>query len=338
MAPVELIDKAEAAGLVYLDDGTHGYRRVKRGTGFSYVDPSGDTVDGETRSRIKSLVIPPAWEDVWISTNPNSHILATGIDDAGRKQYIYHPVWEEVRDEIKFNRLVDFGLRVKRLRKTVDGDLRQPGLPRTKVIALAVSLLDRTLIRVGNRRYVNDNDSYGLTTLTGDHVEISGHRVHLEFAGKGGAEHQMAFRDRRLAALITSCQELSGQTLFSYENGNGLTAVTSTDVNDYLATAAKGRFTAKDFRTWGASTTVASYLAENGHDDHDTAILEAIDAAAEKLGNTRAVARSSYVHPAVPEAFVAGRLSDAWSRSRSGKWLARSESALNRILGETDPD
>jgi DNA topoisomerase I len=218
------------------------------------------------------------------------------------------------------------------LRRTLDKDLRRPGLPRRRVIALAVAVLDRTLIRVGNRQYVNDNDSYGLTTLTNDHVEINGNHIYLEFSGKGGADNELAFRDRRLAGLILRCQELAGQTLFSYENGSGPAAVTSTDINKYLSLVTRSRFTAKDFRTWGATATVAGQLAVAEAGGGDPAVLAAIDHAAEKLGNTRAVCRASYVHPGVVEAYLDGTLTEAWRSSRSGKWLDRQESTLNRVF------
>lgn len=332
MSTSELAEIAEDAGLIYLDDMTPGISRIRRGRGFSYEDPAGKLVDDATRDRAQSLSIPPAWKDVWIASDPRSHILATGIDNAGRKQYVYHPMWEDLRDEIKFGRLADFGQKIGQLRRTLDRDLRKPGLPRRRVIALAVAVLDRTLIRVGNRKYLNDNDSYGLTTLTPDHVEVSGRNVYLEFAGKGGAEHELAFEDRRLANLILKCQDLSGQTLFSYENGTGPAAITSTDVNDYVALVTRSRFTAKDFRTWGASATVAGRLALSDGQNPDSEILAAIDAAAEKLGNTRAVCRSSYVHPELEHAYIDGRLAEAWGATRTGKWLDRQESTLNRIL------
>jgi DNA topoisomerase-1 len=201
------------------------------------------------------------------------------------------------------------------------------------VTGLSIAVLDRTLIRVGNRRYADENEAYGLTTLTAEHVEVEGLEVQLEFAGKGGADHQLAFSDRRLASLIARCQELAGQTLFSYPTPDGSAAITSTDVNNYLAETMRGSFTAKDFRTWGASSTVAEQLVTNpGNGDAGGKLLQAIDLAAERLGNTREVCRSSYVHPMIPEAFEDGRLQDAWRRSRRGQWLDRSESALNRLI------
>jgi DNA topoisomerase I len=332
METLNVDDLAVQAGLVVSHDESPGIRRLGRGKGFSYVDPDGSAVDDETVEWIRLLVIPPAWKEVWISSNPDGHILATGRDAAGRKQYIYHPVWEEIRDEVKFDRMAEFGRRIGALRRDIDRQLRKPGLPRDKVIALAIAVLDRTLIRIGNRRYVEENDAYGLTTLTSDHVAVDGLHVHLDFTGKGGADHEIVFRDQRLAQLIARCQELSGETLFSYESESGPSAITSADVNAELTRMMGRRITAKDFRTWGASTSVASYLAGELGEDRDAAIIEAIDLTAEKLGNTRQVCRSSYVHPQVIEAHLDGRLYGAWGRSRRGPWLDRAESTVNRLL------
>lgn len=324
-------EMATTASLRYVEDGEPGHRRIRRGKGFSYIDEEGNPLPEQDREWIRSLAIPPAWSDVWICSDRDGHILATGYDDAGRKQYIYHPRWEEVRDQVKFERMGDFGASLRRLRKHVDSELRRPGLKREKVLALAIAVLDRTLIRVGNRQYAQTNDSYGLTTLNGDHVELNGSRVVLAFNGKGGAEHQTAFSDRRLASLLARCQELGGQTLFSYETYDGVGRVGSSDVNAYLAEITGRQFTAKDFRTWGASSIVAGCLAD-GETESDTAFLRAVDVAAERLGNTRQVCRSSYVHPAVQEAYDDGRLMWAWQRSRSGKWMNRSESAVSKLL------
>lgn len=339
----DLASLAAEAGLSYVSGEVPGYRRVRRGSGFSYLTPDGEVVADDIREWITSLAIPPAWQDVWIATDDLSHILATGYDDAGRKQYIYHAIWEEIRDEVKFDRLGPFSKGLVDLRRSVEGDLRCTGLSREKVVALAVAVLDRTLIRVGNRRYAEENDAYGLTTLRGDHVEVNGRHVVLDFEGKAGSGHQLVFADQRLARLISQCQELSGQTLFSYETTNGAAAVSSTDVNAYLARVMKGRFTAKDFRTWGATTTVARRLTSGDGADDNTAngakkpkaqLLEAIDIAAEKLGNTREVCRDSYVHPAIPEAFMDGTLERTWKRSRAGKWVDRTESTVRRVLDE----
>jgi DNA topoisomerase-1 len=324
---------AEEAGLHYVSDQGPGLRRVRRGKGFSYVDSKGSTVNGGTKEWIDKLVIPPAWSDVWISRDRSGHILATGYDKAGRKQYVYHPKWEETRDAAKFERMADFGDRLTSLRRRMHADLSGPGLSHEKVTALAVAVMDRTLIRVGNRKYAEENDAYGLTTLTCDHVRVEGHRVHFDFAGKGGADHQMVFKDRHLASLIGECLELEGQTLFGYESPDGVASISSTDVNRYLADTMSGPFTAKDFRTWGASTFVAEELMKSRKGvAEDARVLAAIDAAAEKLGNTREVCRNSYVHPVIPEAFNSGALERAWRRSRKGLWLGRAESTVNRLL------
>lgn len=336
MTTIDSMSLAAEAGLHYVGDESPGLTRIRRGRGFSYLDAKGKTINGQVREWIASLVIPPAWEKVWISPDSSGHILATGYDKAGRKQYIYHPVWEETRDEAKFERMGDFGQRVSKLRKRMESDLRRPGLSRAKVTALAVAVMDRTLIRVGNRRYADENDAYGLTTLTCEHAEVDGLHVHLEFAGKGGADHQLVFKDRRLAGLIATCQELGGQTLFGYETPEGVGAITSTDVNTYLVETMSGPFTAKDFRTWGASTAIAEDLMTGPQDENaDARLLQAIDAAAEKLGNTREVCRSSYLHPSIPEAFIDGSLQEAWAGSRRGRWLGRAESAVNRLMAES---
>jgi DNA topoisomerase-1 len=333
MTGADSMTMAEEAGLIYVSDEIPGLRRVRRGRGFSYQDVKGNTINGSTRKWIESLVIPPAWERVWISPDRSGHILVTGYDKAGRKQYIYHPTWEETRDEVKFDRMGDFGRRLPRLRKQIDADLRKPGLSGPKVTALAVAVMDRTLIRVGNQKYADENEAYGLTTLRCEHVLVDGLHVHLEFAGKGGADHEIAFRDRRLSGLIAKCQELGGQTLFSYETEQGVQAISSGDVNAYLADVMSGPFTAKDFRTWGASTAVAEELATGPEDlGEESRLLHAIDVTAQRLGNTRAVCRASYLHPVIPEAFHSGALQKAWAQSRRGLWLGRAESMVNRLL------
>jgi DNA topoisomerase-1 len=325
---------ADEAGLRYVEPETPGHRRVRRGRGFSYVSPEGEIVSDRIRERIEKLVIPPAWEEVWIARDPLGHIQATGVDKAGRKQYIYHPLWEEVRDEAKFDRLAPFGRGLAGLRRWIDADLRKRGLPRAKVVALAVAVLDATLVRVGNRRYAEDNESYGLTTITCDHVHVDGLHVHLAFSGKGGAEHELVFKDRRLAGLVSGCQELSGQTLFSYETPHGdVSSISSSDVNAYLSETPGGPFTAKDFRTWGASSQVLGELARNlGVEDADERLRQAIDVAADRLGNTREICRDSYVHPRVIAVNTDGTLEAGWSRRRAGKWLNRDESALRHLL------
>lgn len=333
MTVIDSISIAVDAGLRYVEPGASGYRRVRRGLGFSYLTETGNVVNGRVRERIEELTIPPAWEDVWISRDPLGHIQATGYDKAGRKQYVYHASWEEMRDEVKFERLGRFGQRLPALRRSVNSDLRSLGLPPRKVIALAVAVLDRTLVRVGNPEYAVGNESYGLTTLTCEHVEVDGKHVHLEFEAKGGAECQLAFEDRRIADLVAQCQELDGQTLFSYETPQGESAsVTSSDVNKYLTEALNGPFTAKDFRTWGASSLVVGELARSPVDDPVVKIREAIEVAATQLGNSWVVCRDAYVHPRVVEAGSNGAIGEVWPRARAGKWITRDESALRLLL------
>ncbi|HJQ94812.1 MAG TPA: DNA topoisomerase IB [Acidimicrobiia bacterium] len=325
----------ERARLRYSTDEESGIRRRRRGKGFSYQHDLKGDISKSARSRIDSLVIPPAWTDVWICETDDGHIQATGRDAAGRKQYVYHPQWELIRDEAKFERLKPFGSALPRLRKQVATDLRLRGLPHQKVLALAVAVLDQSMIRVGNKRYEDENGSFGLTTLEAKHAEVEGDSIKLFFASKGGVAQEVALRSRRLADLVSKCQELSGQKLFSYsENGNA-GSVTSDEINGYLRRHSSEDFTAKDFRTWGASALATNFLGgagpPNGESDEGL-IIEAIDTAADALGNTRAVCRASYVHPAVPEAFSAGTLFEAWRSSRSSRLISRAERTLLRVL------
>jgi DNA topoisomerase-1 len=262
-------------------------------------------------------------------------LQATGRDAAGRKQYIYHSDWDEVRDEAKFDRLEPFGKALPRSRKQYQADLRHRGLTHNKVVALAAAILDQTLIRIGNQYYTDQNGSFGLTTLEVDHAEIDGSLIRLSFAGKGGVEQEVRLEDARLAALVSQCQELSGQHLFSYSTGDSVAAVTSNDVNDYLRRVTGGDFSAKDFRTWGASSLATAYLGQAGVPDgesDDHMIIEAVDLAADALGNTRAVCRASYIHPIVSETYISGDLHRAWTGSRSGPLMKRPENALRRLL------
>lgn len=322
---------AESAGLEYLFDDAPGLRRVRRGRGFAYLDAAGDPVDENTRAWIRSLAIPPAWTDVWIAPIENAHLLATGRDAAGRKQYLYHPDWSNAAGDLKFSRMGPFGRHLPRLRRRVESDLRRRDLDRRKVTALAVRILDETLIRVGHRRYAAANDSYGLTTLGPDHAVVSGTKVRFEFTGKGGADHEITVHDRRLAALVSRCQDLGGDTLFSFQASDSPVSLTPEDLNAYINERSRQRFTAKDIRTWGASATAVESLAGG-----DCGFLEAVDAAATRLGNTRAVSRASYVHPVIAEAASNGRLEEAWRASRDGRWLNRAESALRRLVSTPD--
>jgi DNA topoisomerase-1 len=329
---------AKRARLRYVSDEEPGISRRKRGKGYSLLGPDGNAAVEVDRARISGLAIPPAWTAVWICQDERGHLQATGRDAAGRKQYIYHSDWDEVRDEAKFDRLEPFGQALPRLRKHYQADLRQRGLTHGKVVALATALLDRTLIRIGNQYYTDQNGSFGLTTLGVEHAEIEGSTIRLSFDGKGGVEQEVELKDARLAALVSQCQELSGQHLFSYSTDDSVAAVTSNDVNDYLRNVTGDDFSAKDFRTWGASSLATAHLGQAGVPDgnsDDQVILEAVDLAAQALGNTRAVCRASYIHPIVSDAYISGDLHRAWTRSRSGPLMKRPENALRRLLNAT---
>ncbi len=329
---------AADAGLRYVSDADPGIRRVRRGRGFSYHRPDGELITDERLiDKLKAVAIPPAWTDVWICRDLRGHILATGRDDRDRKQYIYHPMWREVRDADKFDSLLDFGRALPRLRQRVEADLSGEALRFDMVVSLVVRLLDETLARIGNGEYARDNETYGLTTLRPDHVAIDGRLTVFEFVAKGGAELRIPVVDRGLAEAVAACQELRGQHLFTYLDADDRPAsVTSTDVNDYLGNITGADVTAKDFRTWGATVTAAHALAEASADgdpgDDDAVILAAIDVAADCLSNTREVSRSSYIHPAVPEAYRLRRILPIWKRVRTTRWMARPEWLTLRLL------
>ncbi len=307
---------ARDAGLRYATDARPGTTRRGSGRGFSYRDAAGATIrDRAGVERIRALAIPPAWTDVWICPWPNGHLQATGRDARGRKQYRYHPRWQARRGSDKFERMVEFAQALPAIRDRCEADLRRPGLPREKVLAVVVRLLERTLIRVGNDEYARDNRSFGLTTLKNRHARIDGGHVRFRFRGKSGKTHEVGLQDRRLARVIRRCQELPGQELFQYVDDDGeVRDVASDDVNDYLRQAG-GPFSAKDFRTWAG--TVLAYRAlralQPSGDEADArrAVIEAVRITADRLGNTPAVARGSYVHPAVLEAYMDGSLGGA---------------------------
>lgn len=336
-ATCDPVEAAADAGLRYVSDERPGIRRRKRGGGFSYVKPDGSVItDRRERERITAIAIPPAWTDVWICPRPDGHILATGRDDRGRKQYRYHPRWREVRDGDKFDNLAAFGLSLPDLRRAIDADLKRRGMPREKVLGLVVKLLDETLIRVGNEAYATENESYGLTTLKHDHVDVEGEQIMFEFTGKSGLARELRLEDRSLARIVHACHELGGQDLFTYRMGGALVDVTSTDVNAYLGELAGNTITAKDFRTWGGTAVAAATLAlgqpPESQSQAEKSVLAAYDVTAEVLGNTRAVCRSCYVHPAIPAAYRAGELHDAWRRSRDTPTLDRKERTVLRLL------
>jgi DNA topoisomerase I len=304
---------ARAAGLRYTHDDKPGIRRVKSGRAFRYLDARGKPVKLKDLKRIRSLVIPPAWTDVWICPDPHGHLQATGRDARGRKQYRYHPKWREVRDETKYGRLIEFGRALRVLRRRTDADLRRAGLPREKVVAAVVKLLEKTLIRVGNEEYARDNLSFGLTTMRDRHVRFSGSTVRFIFRGKSGVEHALELDDRRLAKIVKQCRDLPGQELFQYRNERGaVTDIGSADVNAYLKDVTGEDFTSKDFRTWAGTVLAATLLRD--YEKVDSAarakknVVSAIEQVAKRLGNTRAVCRKCYVHPAVIDAYLDGSM------------------------------
>ena len=320
-----------------MSDADPGIRRVRAGRGFSYRDADGSVVDASTRAWIQALAIPPAWTDVWISPDPDGHLLATGIDARGRKQYRYHAAYRRRRDDRKYERIAAFGAALPRLRRQVDADLRRHGLPREKVVAAVVALLDETSLRVGNERYARDNRSYGLTTLRSRHATAGSRSVRLRFKGKSGRQVDVGLQDRRLASVVSRCQDLPGQRLFQYEDPEtgDWQPVMSDDVNDYIQAAIGDEFSAKDFRTWHGTLAAFEALARGerpaGKRRQAAAVVAAVDEVAERLGNTRAVARQAYVHPAVDRAFAAGRLPQGTFSTRS-RWRRPGETELLRLL------
>jgi DNA topoisomerase-1 len=308
---------ARASGLRYSSDDRPGLTRHRAGKGFSYRDIDGKVVrDPDTLERIRKIVIPPAWTDVWICPWPNGHIQATGRDARGRKQYRYHERWREERGAENFARMIAFAKALPKIRRRAERDLAKRGLPREKVLGVVVRLLELTLIRVGNDEYARLNRSFGLTTMRDRHARINGSSVKFRFRGKGGLMHEVGLRDRRLASVVRRCQELPGQELFQYLDADGETRdVTSDDVNDYIREASGGDFTAKDFRTWAGTLLAYRALRALQPQDHGGAakknVVQAMRLTAERLGNTPAVARGSYVHPAVLDAYLEGSLGGA---------------------------
>jgi DNA topoisomerase I len=307
-------ESAKAASLRYVTDDRPGISRRRRGAAFQYIDPSGKVIrDPEELQRIKSLAIPPAWREVWICPARNGHLQATGRDAKGRKQHRYHPRWREVRDENKYGRILAFAKTLPLIRQRVDSDLRLPGLPRDKVLATVVRLLETSHIRVGNEEYARQNKSFGLATLRNRHVNVSGSTIRFEFRGKSGVEHALDINDRRLAKIIKRCQDLPGYELFQYidEIGERRT-IDSNDVNEYIRQIAGEEFSTKDFRTWAGTVLAARALQEfeTAASDSESKrnIVQAIESVAKKLGNTKAVCRKCYIHPAVIKSYTDGSL------------------------------
>jgi DNA topoisomerase-1 len=310
------VASARAAGLRYVTDAIAGIRRQSAGEVFRYVDPKGCPVaDPAELRRIQSLGIPPAWTEVWICPTPHGHLQATGRDAKGRKQYRYHTRWREVRDRTKYDRMIAFGEALPQIRARVERDLAQTGIPRQKVLAAVIRLLETTMIRVGNEEYVRQNHSFGLTTMRNRHVDVTGSTLRFHFRGKSGKKHEIKLQDRRLARLVKRCREIPGHHLFEYLDDQGQShPVGSGDVNDYLHEVAGQEFTAKDFRTWAGTLLAIRSLSELGPCDSEAQgkknIVHAIEAVTERLGNTRAVCRKYYVHPLVLEAYLDGSLLD----------------------------
>ena len=334
---------AKAAGLRYVSDAKPGIQRKRRGEGFRYVDANGKAIrDQETLGRIKSLVIPPAWQDVWICPNPNGHLQSTGRDAKGRKQSRYHPRWREVRDETKYERMMEFGKALPSIRERVQHDLALPGLPRNKVLATIVRLMETTFIRVGNEEYARKNKSYGLTTMRNKHVDVDGSSVRFEFQGKSGVKHAIDLEDRRLAKIIKRCLDLPGYELFQYLDPHGERhSVDSSDVNDYLREISNEHFTAKDFRTWAGSVlacmTLREFEAYNSETQAKKNVLAAIKTVAGRLGNTPSVCRKCYVHPAVLESYLSGSMVATFEKqvkkvAEASEALLKEESELLHLL------
>lgn len=322
--------------LHYVDDSQPGIgRRLQRGK-FAYFEPNGERIrDEEEIRRINKLAIPPAYRNVWICPDPQGHLQATGRDARGRKQYRYHTRWREIRDSDKYERMLEFGEALPKLRCNLEKHLARPGMSREKVMALVVMLLESTLIRIGNPRYARDNRSYGLTTLRTRHVDVRGTSIRFHFRGKSGVEHEVTLRDRRLARLMRRCMELPGQHLFQYLDEDGQRrAVSSNDVNLYLREMTGRDFTAKDYRTWAGSTLALERLRKLDASPESTArknLVETVKQVASQLGNTPAVCRQCYIHPAIVKAFSEGELSKLRG-ARKRKWLSAEEVTLLAFL------
>ncbi|WP_395447905.1 DNA topoisomerase IB [Aminobacter sp. UC22_36] len=337
-------DAAAAASLRYVNDGEAGFSRHRSGKGFRYKNASGQWLtEAAVIHRIDTLAIPPAWTDVWICRDAKGHIQATGRDQRGRKQYRYHPKWSENRGQAKFASLASFAKALPRLRKRINRDLGRLGLPRDKVLAAIVWLLDNAMIRIGNAMYARDNGSFGLTTLRNRHVEIEGSKLKFAFKGKSGREWLVKLSDRRMSRVIRQIQELPGQSLFQYVGDNGQrTAVNSDEVNDYIREAACGPFSSKDFRTWGGTVRALTLFADRSLPAGKRAAAlvsnEVIDQVALRLGNTRAVCRKGYIHPGVIQSWSAGKLQSQLGsiRTRGNKWMDPEEAIAGKWLARNE--
>lgn len=322
-------ESAKAGKLIYVTDKNLCFSRRRQGKGFVYLDAEGNLIkDEEELKYFKSLVIPPAWEEVQLCNNRKGHIQAVGFDAKGRKQYIYHPRWEEIRNETKFDRLYEFGLKLPDIRESVDADLRKHGYPREKVTAIIIKLLEESLIRIGNTEYAESNKSYGLTTLRTRHIEVNGSKLVFKFKGKSNKEVEVELNDKRLARIVSQIQELPGQLIFQYRLNDGdPQPIDSSDINDYIKEITGDSFTAKDFRTWGGSSHAVECFLEKGEwEDIKEAgknVIEVVKETAKRLNNTPSVCRKYYIHPIVVDSYLDKSLFDAAkkaSRRKSKKY------------------
>ena len=350
-ADQDAVAAARAGKLRYVTDRKPGLTRVKAEHGFDYYDPDGSRITDEPElQRIRKLAIPPAYTDVWICRDPRGHLQAVGRDARGRKQYRYHPTWRIVRDEAKYGKMLMFGRVLPKIREQVDRDLRLPGLPKRKVLAAIVALLEKTMMRVGNEEYAKENKSYGLTTLRDRHIKIKGGHVEFDFRGKHGINHHIDLDDRRLAKIVERCRDIPGQDLFQYLDHDGERhGIGSEDVNEYLHGISGEAVTAKDFRTWAATNLAATTLAELQRFDTQAAakkgVVHAVEHVAKRLGNTPAICRKCYIHPAIFEGYLDGSLAEGL-KQRADDLLEHPSSAgltaqevaltafLSRRLGE----
>ncbi|HEY6229127.1 MAG TPA: DNA topoisomerase IB [Verrucomicrobiae bacterium] len=327
---------AKEAGLHYVSDEQAGIRREKKGRDFQFINAAGRAIKDEADiRRIRKLAIPPAWTDVWICPDPNGHLQATGRDDRGRKQFRYHPRWREVRDETKYNRMIDFAKALPKIRERTAKDLAKSGLPLEKVLATVVRILETGVIRIGNEEYAKQNNSFGLTTMRDRHVRVRGSEMRFEFRGKSGKLHKIELQDPRLAKVVKGCQDIPGQELFQYLDDDGeRRKISSNDVNDYLREITGGDFTAKDFRTWAGTVLAAMALREVEKTDTKAQqkknITKAIESVAAKLGNTPTICRKCYIHPFILESYMDGTLlaQAAEQRARAGKHSLNAEEAM----------
>jgi DNA topoisomerase I len=337
------VASAASAGLRYVSDQGPGIRRHKGPGGFKYIGPDGKVVRSAAElARIRALAVPPAWTDVWICTHPRGHLQATGRDAKQRKQYRYHTDWRASRDETKFDRMQAFGAALPNIRRRTRTDLAQPGLPRNKVLAAIVQLLEKSLIRVGNEEYARQNQSFGLTTLRNRHVQVKGGTLRFEFRGKSRIRHSVDVNDRRLARVVKQCRDLPGQELFQYVDETGeLQGIDSGDINGYLKNVTGEDFTAKDFRTWSGTVLAVTALREfsiaSSQTQAEKNVVLAIEAVAGLLGNTRAVCRKSYVHPGIVDCYVDGTMERVLSRRskaprRNTSGLRADEVAVMMVL------